>query len=83
MELDIQTKTFAGVELQVTTVEGIGYFNQAQLLDIGDRIMTEQAKTTFVDIAEAQKYLDDRPDVFAEMRKWSPEPGIAATVKAD
>lgn len=83
MELDIHTKTFAGVELQVTTVEGIGYFNQAQLLDIGDRIMTEQAKTTFVDIAEAQKYLDDRPDVFAEMRKWSPEPGIAATVKAD
>lgn len=81
MELDIQTKTFAGVELQVTVVEGIGYFNHAQLLDLSDRIMTEKAKITFVDIAEAQKYLDDFPDVFAEMRQWSPEPGIAATVK--
>ncbi|MBM6552069.1 hypothetical protein [Marinomonas ostreistagni] len=81
MDLDIQTKAFAGVEFQVTVVDGIGYFNQAELLDISDRIMTDKAKITFVDIAEAQKYLDDHPQVFAEMRKWSPEPGIAATVK--
>lgn len=81
MKLDIQTKTFAGIELNVTVVEGIGYFNHAQLLDLSDRIMTEQAKNTFIDIAEAQKYLDDHPQVFAAMRQWSPEPGIAATVK--
>lgn len=81
MQLDIQSKTFAGVTLQVTVVEGIGYFNQAELLDLSDRIMTDKAKITFVDIAEAQKYLDDHPEVFAEMRQWSPEPGIAATVK--
>lgn len=81
MQLDIQTKTFAGVTLQVTVVDGIGYFNQAELLDLSDRIMTDKAKITFVDIAEAQKYLDDHLDVFAAMRQWSPEPGIAATVK--